>query len=340
MKDSTNSDIDTRKSDHIRLCLDDLSQGTAPLFESVQIPYLALPELNLSDVQTTFKIKDKVLSQPLIISSMTGGTKHGKTINANLATAAEQTQVALGIGSQRIAIEKPEVIETFRVIRQNAPTAFVFANMGAIQLNYGYSIDHYRRVIDMIEADAIYLHINPLQEAIQPGGDTNYQGLLLKISKLISAIDTPVFVKEVGHGIDAATAQALIDMGVYGIDVAGTGGTSYSWVESKRANNEDFAKWFKNIGVSTEDAIRSIAPLKKNCLLVASGGIRSPIEGYKSHILGANLYASTRPFLAKSMLSAEAVITEINSWQKALQICQFVGGQKHWDNPKKAPLQP
>lgn len=329
-KSSNQDDIVSRKADHIKLCLDDSSQDTADLFSDVQIPYRALPECNLEDVSTETTLLGKKLSQPLIISSMTGGTTHGIKINTNLAKAAESQQVALGVGSQRIAIENPEAIKTFSVIRKHAPTALVFANMGAIQLNYGYGLSEFQRVVDMIQADAIYLHINPLQEAIQPGGDTDYKDLSKKIAALVKKISVPVFIKEVGHGIDLDTAKMMIGAGVAGIDVAGVGGTSYAWVEANRAENQDFAEWFKTVGIRTDQAIRQIAPVKKNTTLVASGGIRNPVQGYKAHLLGADLYASTRPFLQASLEDSQAVVQEIQKWQIALQIAMFSAGQTKW----------
>jgi isopentenyl-diphosphate delta-isomerase len=328
------NDITRRKGDHIRLCLDDNSQSHLPLFADVPLPYCALPDCNLDEVSTTVTLFGKTLSQPLIISSMTGGTEHGTTINTNLARAAEATQVALGVGSQRIALEKEEAVATFKAIRQHAPTAFIFANMGAVQLNYGYTIDHYRRVVDMIGADALYLHLNPLQEAIQPGGDTRYKGLANKMTNLIKQIDVPVFIKEVGHGIDTHTAQTLLAAGAAGIDVAGVGGTSYAWVEAQRAHNDSFGEWFKEFGLSTEQAIRDIAAIKGQGLVIASGGIRTPILGYKAHLVGADLYASTQPFLSAALVSTEAVIAAIEQWQQALQIAMFTTNTPKWEYNK------
>jgi len=324
------AEISSRKGEHIKLCLDSESQGKESLFPGVNLPYAALPEINLDDVSTAVNLFGSELSQPLIISSMTGGTEHGNKINTNLAIAAQASQVALGVGSQRIGLENPEAAKSFEVFRRHAPSAFILANMGAIQLNNGYGVDHYRKVIEMVQADAIYLHINPLQEALQPGGDSNYAGLLSKITDLVKRLDVPVFIKEVGHGIDLKTAQALIDAGVAGIDVAGVGGTSYAWVEAKRANNNDFAEWFKDLGITTEQSIRAIAPIKGSAKLVASGGIRSPIEGYKAHLIGADLYASTRPFLQAALVSSDAVNDVIENWQRGLRVAMFATGTASW----------
>lgn len=312
------------------MCLNDESQSTYDLFHDVEIPYRALPEINLTDVSTEVRLGKKLLSQPLIISSMTGGTQHGVTINTNLAKAAEAEQVALGVGSQRIALEKPEARKTFAVIRQHAPTAFIFANVGAVQLNYGYGVKELMEMVAMVGADALYLHLNPLQEAIQPGGDTNYKDLSKKIAAVIKKIKVPVFVKEVGHGLDVRSAKHLVQAGVAGLDVAGVGGTSYAWVEANRAYNDDFATWFKELGIRTDQAIAQLAPIKKQATLVASGGIRNPVQGYKVHLLGADLYASTRPFLQASLESSEAVQAELRKWQQGLQITMFTAGQKNW----------
>lgn len=324
-------DITARKVDHIRLCQDENSQSNIDLFADVEIPYRALPECNLSDVSTEVTLLGKKLRQPLIISSMTGGSKHSVKINTNLAIAAEAEQVALGVGSQRIALEKPEAASSFTIIREHAPTTFVFANMAAIQLNYGYTVKDYQQVVDMIQADALYLHINPLQEAIQPGGDADYKDLAKKIADVIKKLHVPVFIKEVGHGIDLNSARMMMDAGAAGIDVAGVGGTSYAWVESKRATNADFANWFKGIGIRTDQAVRDIAAIKKkDAILVASGGIRNPVQAYKAHLLGADLYASTRPFLTASLKSGDAVIAELQNWQSGLQITMFSCGKTTW----------
>lgn len=312
------------------MCLNDQSQGEIDLFADVEIPYKALPEINLDDVSTEITLHGKTLRQPLVISSMTGGTQHAVTINTNLAKAAETEQVALGVGSQRIALEKPEARASFELVRKHAPTAFIFANIGAVQLNYGYGLKELEQMVKMIRADALYLHLNPLQEAVQPGGDTHNKGLAKKIAAVVNKLSVPVYVKEVGHGLDVESAKRLLAAGVAGLDVAGVGGTSYAWVEANRAHNDDFANWFKELGVRTDTAVAQLAPLKKSATLIASGGIRNPVQGYKAHLLGADLYASTRPFLQASLESSEAVITKLQKWQRGLQITMFSAGQKRW----------
>ncbi len=325
-------DIQARKGDHIRLCLDPRSQAEDAVFEAYHLPYTALPELALGDVDTSFKLCGKRLAMPLIIASMTGGSEHGRAINTNLAIAAERCGVAMALGSQRIGLEKQDAKDTFELVRKHAPTACIIANMGAVQLDYGHGVESYRKVVDMVQADALYLHLNPLQEALQPGGDTDFRGLLEKIQKLVASVGVPVFVKEVGHGISGDVARMLFDVGVQAVDVAGVGGTSYAWVEAERSHNDDFARWFKTFGIPTDQAVIQCAQAKitKSQLVIASGGVRSPLDGLKAHALGADLFSAATPFLAPAMDSAEAVIEVIENWKKGLQIAMFAAGAKDW----------
>lgn len=333
------SDIAERKQAHLDLCLKEASQTGRPLFAKWRLPYRALPEVDLAQVSTQTELFGKTLSQPLIIASMTGGVEHAQKINANLAIAAETTKVGLGVGSQRIALEKVEAEATFRQMRQLAPTAVLFANMGAIQLNNGRSLDDYRRVVEMIGADGLYLHLNPLQEAIQPGGDTNYGGLLDKIGDLVHEIGVPVWVKEVGHGLDVATARALVDRGVAGIDSAGVGGTSWAWVESQRAAKPELAAWFKDFGHPTDELIEAYRGLAKSVQIVASGGIRSPIEAIKARALGADFYSLAQPFLAPALASPQAVIDFIETFAQGLKIVLFGCGCVSWEQAKTLAME-
>lgn len=331
-KSNNLDDIQTRKGDHIRLCLDPESQGQGSVFDKYTLPYSALPEMSLDDIDTSYKLFGKKLQTPLIIASMTGGSEHGRAINTNLAMAAEECGVAMGLGSQRIGLEKQDAKDTFELVRKHAPNAFIAANMGAVQLNYGHGVDSYRRVVDMVQADALYLHLNPLQEALQPGGDINWSGLLDKIQKLVDGVGVPVLVKEVGHGISGEIAKTLFEIGVKAIDVAGVGGTSYAWVEARRSHNENFANWFKTFGIPTDQSVIQCnqARKDKNRLIIASGGIRSPIDGLKCRTLGADLFSAATPFLKPAMESPEATIETIQNWQKGLQIAMFATGTKNW----------
>ncbi|OGD09548.1 type 2 isopentenyl-diphosphate Delta-isomerase [Candidatus Amesbacteria bacterium RIFOXYB1_FULL_44_23] len=324
------ADISQRKQQHLELALQNESQGRGELFSDVQLPYKALPEIGLNDVSTEVELLGKKIKQPLIIGSMTGGVEHGKLINANLATAAAECGVAMGVGSQRAALVKDEVRETYTVVRKFAPEIVVFANMGAVQLNYGRGVEDCKQIVDMVNADGLYLHVNPMQEALQPEGDTNFRLLIPKIEKLIKEIQVPVFVKEVGSGIDVDAAQKLVEIGVSGIDVAGVGGTSWTWIEGKRLKNENLTKWFADFGYRTDELIPKLAMVKQKAKLVASGGIRSPIQGLKAHLLGADYYSAAWPFLRPAMESAEHTIALIKDWEKGLRIAMFGCGMEKW----------
>lgn len=296
--------------------------------------------MSLHDVDASYKLCGKTLQMPLIIASMTGGSEHGRAINSNLARAAEQCGVAMGVGSQRIGLEKQDAKGTFELVRKYAPTAFIVANMGAVQLNYGHTIDSYRKVVDMIRADALYLHLNPLQEALQPGGDTDFRDLVKKMQHLVDRIGVPVFVKEVGHGISQEVARTLFEIGVKAVDVAGVGGTSYAWVEAERSHNEDFAAWFKEAGIPTDQSIimASKARSKEGQLVVASGGVRSPVDGLKARMLGAALFSAAIPFLGPAMHSAEELVSVIENWKRGLRVAMFSAGVADWNAARELTI--
>ncbi len=322
--------IEKRKQAHIDLCLEPDSQSNEPSFKDYILPYRALPELDLKTIQLQTKLFNKTVSQPLIIGSMTGGSQHAKSINTHLAIAAEEKQVALGVGSQRIALELQDAKETFELVRKHAPTTVLFANMGAVQLNYGRGIEDYQRVVDMIQADGLYLHLNPLQEAIQPEGDTNFSGLLDKIADLVKKVSVPVFVKEVGHGLDPVTAQALIERGVAGVDCSGVGGTSWAWVEAKRRGNTDYETWFRSVGYPTDALCEAYQSLSGNVVKVVSGGVRSPEEIVKARTFGMDFYSMAQPFLRPALESEQAVVDAIERYEQAVKITLFSCGCNSW----------
>jgi isopentenyl-diphosphate delta-isomerase len=230
--------LQQRKADHILINLEkDVRSALTSGLERYRFVHEALPELNLEDVDTSLALFGRRLAAPILVSSMTGGTEQAGTINRRLAEAAQEMRVAMGVGSQRTAFEHEEQTGSFQV-RKYAPDILLFANLGAVQLNYGYDIDHCRRAVEMIGADALYLHLNPVQEAVQEGGDTDFSGLAAKIAAVCRALPVPVIVKEVGWGIAQRTAKLLTECGVAAIDVAGAGGTSWSQVEMHRAATE------------------------------------------------------------------------------------------------------
>ena len=304
----------TRKADHLRICLEDnvqfdrLTNG----LDKYRFDHSCLPELNLADVDLRTKFLGKVLQAPLLISSMTGGTERAKIINSRLAIAAQKYGLAMGVGSQRIAVENPQVAHTF-AMRSLAPDAMLFANLGAVQLNYTYGLEQCLRVVDILEADALILHLNPLQECIQPRGDTNFKGLLQKIERLCQQIDVPVIAKEVGNGISQTMATKLIEVGVNAIDVAGAGGTSWAKVESERAENNlqrRLGRTFADWGISTADCIVKIRQQYSELPLIASGGLRNGMEAAKAIALGADLAGLAFPFL-QAADESEAAVDEL-----------------------------
>lgn len=313
MKVSTDISTQTqsRKADHIRICLEEDVQcrQTTNGLEKYRFTHCCLPEIDCDDIDISTNFLGKHLNAPLLISSMTGGTEQAKMINYRLAEVAQHYKIAMGVGSQRVAVEKPQVSDTF-AIRKLAPDAMLFANLGAVQLNYACGFDECMQIIDILEADALILHLNPLQECIQPRGDKNFQGLLDKINVLCSKLTIPVIAKEVGNGISAVMAQKLIAAGVKAIDVAGAGGTSWAKVEGERAETpmqQRLGRTFADWGLPTADCISSIRGLTKEVPLIASGGLRDGLEVSKALALGANIAGLAMPFLQAAAESEAAV---------------------------------
>ncbi len=301
----------TRKADHIRICLEEDVQchQTTNGLERYRFTHCCLPELDYNDINISTTFLGKHLGAPLLISSMTGGTEQAAMINQRLAQVAQHYKIAMGVGSQRVAVEKPQVADTFAV-RKYAPDVLLFANLGAVQLNYKYGLDECLQVIDILEADALILHLNPLQECIQPKGDTNFGGLLDKISKLCSQLKVPVIAKEVGNGISAVMAEKLIAAGVTAIDVAGAGGTSWAKVESERAENalqRRLGRTFADWGLPTAECITSIRAIAPNIPLIASGGLRHGLDVAVAIALGADIAGLAMPFLQAAAVSEAAV---------------------------------
>lgn len=300
-----------RKADHLRICLDEdvqCRQVTTGL-ERYRFTHCCLPEIDRQDIDLTTTFLGKALGAPLLISSMTGGTDHAKAINYRLATVAQHYRLAMGVGSQRVAVEQPDVSRTFAV-RAVAPDISLFANLGAVQLNYRYGLDECRRVVDDLEADALILHLNPLQECIQTNGDTNFGGLLAKIAVLCETLPVPVIAKEVGNGISAAMAVRLMEAGVAAIDVAGAGGTSWALVESERATDDRqrrLGKTFADWGLPTAECLTEVRAIAPHIPLIASGGLRDGLEAAKAIALGADLAGMALPFLQAAHESEEAL---------------------------------
>ena len=319
-----------RKSDHIRINLEEdvnFRQLTTGL-ENYHFLHQALPEIDLAEVDTSVFFLGKKLKTPLLISSMTGGTERAQMINRTLAEAAEVSGIAMGVGSQRVAIEDPFLTDTFQV-RPIAPGTVLLANLGVVQLNYGYTVEHCQRAVDMIEADGLILHFNALQEAIQPEGDTNFSGLLVKIEQICKTLSVPVIAKEVGWGVSEDTARRLVEAGIFAIDVAGAGGTSWSQVEMYRARSEArrrIAATFVDWGIPTVEALLAVKRANPTTPIIASGGLRSGLDLAKCIALGATLGGMAGPFLKAAVKSLTAVLEEIEITRTELQIAMFAIG--------------
>ena len=319
-----------RKADHLRICLEEdieFHKNTHGL-EKYHFTHCCLPELDLGEIDLTTTFLGKKLRSPLLVSSMTGGTELAKVVNYRLAEVAESYQLAMGVGSGRVILENPEVIPTFAV-RAIAPTIPLFANMGAVQLNYGYGVDQCRKLVDILEADALILHINPLQECIQPRGDVNFRGLLEKIAQLAAKLPVPIIAKEVGNGISGVMAAQLIAAGVGAIDVAGAGGTSWAKVEGERAENSLQARLgetFRDWGIPTAECLVQVRAVDAAIPLIASGGLRNGLEVAKAIALGADLAGLALPFLKVATESTQAIEDLVEVLLAELRTTMFCTG--------------
>ncbi len=322
--------LERRKADHIRINLDeDVASRLSSGLERYRFMHEALPELNADAIDLSQPVFGKTLRAPLLVSSMTGGTEQARWINRNLAAAAQQMGVAMGVGSTRAAVEHPELSDTFRV-RDLAPDVLLLANIGAVQLNYGFTVDQCRKAIELMDADALILHLNPMQEVLQPEGDVNWAGLLPKMAAVVRALQAdgkPVVVKEVGWGISPRAARDLAGIGVSAIDVAGAGGTSWSQVEMYRAQTEvqrRIAEAFVDWGIPTAESIAHVRAAAPGIPIFASGGLTNGVDGAKCIALGATLFGLARLFLKAATLSTDAVVDEfavILGQLRAVMLC-------------------
>jgi isopentenyl-diphosphate Delta-isomerase len=323
--------IQSRKNDHIRINLKaDVASGFTTGLEIYTLEHCALPEFDLKVIDTSCKVLGHTLHLPLLISSMTGGSEDGKKVNRHLAEAAQKKGIAMGLGSQRPMLEHPELADTFEV-RKFAPDILLLGNIGAVQFNYGLSVNQCRKLVEAVGADGLILHLNPLQEAVQPEGETNFTGLLKKINELCRSVTFPVIVKEVGWGLSAKVARQLIDSGVSALDVAGAGGTSWTQVEANRIDEEkakrialDFREW----GIPTALSLLEVRRANKRIPVFASGGIRNGIEIAKCIALGANLCGMAGRLLHAATVSTEQVVAEIEVVERELRIAMFATGCK------------
>lgn len=337
MQQNSSDNIPIRKKEHLELCLTDkvAFKNKTTGFEKYEFVHCAITEVDLSKIDFKMKFFNKVIDYPFLISCMTGGTAEAENINAKLAIAASQLQIPIGVGSQRQALENKEYLNSYKIIRKNAAGVPVLGNLGAAQVSKMKSADQIKYLIDLIEADAFVIHVNPLQELVQKHGESDFKGLLKSIEKICKKIDIPIIVKEVGAGINKAAASALIDAGVKAIDVAGAGGTSWAGVEILRnrgrnnSPNPDGEDLFWDWGLPTSYCIRTIAKLKKkkDFLLIGSGGINSASDAAKALALGADMVGSARIILQTlDKNGIDGVVALINSWFALIRQIMFLTG--------------
>lgn len=335
------TELVNRKSDHIKINLEqDVRSALTTSLEKYRFVHEALPELDLERVDASLRLFGRRLAAPILISSMTGGTAKAGVINLRLAEAAQEVGVAMGVGSQRAALEHPEQAATFQV-RRAAPDILLFANLGAVQLNHGYTLDHCRRAVEMIEADALILHLNPLQEAVQDKGDTNFAGLAKKIEEICKKMEVPVIAKEVGWGISERTAKLLAACGVSAIDVAGAGGTSWSQVEMHRAPDEftrQLAAAFVGWGIPTAESILNVKRAVPKMTVFASGGLKDGLDIAKCIALGATLGGMAGNFLKTASLSTGKAIELIKLTKRQIEVAMFACGAGNLDELRKDRL--
>lgn len=333
---------ENRKTEHIRINLEKNVQfpHLTTGLENYRFLHQALPELNLSEVDTSVTLFGKKLAAPIVISSMTGGAEMAHKINQNLAEAAQVHGIAMGLGSQRAAIEKADLAYSYQV-RNVAPDILLFANLGAVQLNYKYGISQCQRAVDMIEADALILHFNVLQEAVQPEGDTNFAGLLSKVEQICKQISVPVIAKEVGWGFSEQNVRDLATAGVAAIDVAGAGGTSWSEVEYHRAPtafHARVARSFADWGIPTAEAIQYAVKGASNLPVIASGGLRDGIDIAKCIALGASIGGMAGPFLKAANQSVEEVDQLIRETVAQFRISMLCSAAQNVAQLQQTPL--
>jgi len=328
------SGIEKRKMRHIRVSLEEEVEGDIGTgFQDVRLIHRALPEIDLDDVDTSTKLFGRRLSAPLIISAITGGTQEAKEINEVLATVAEEKGIGIGVGSQRIAVEQPKADHTFTVVREKAPNALVIGNIGCPQLSLGWGVEEAERCIEMVEADALAVHMNPLQEAVQLGGDTNYSGVLGKVRELAGALDTPIVMKETGCGVAHEEAVKMEEAGAAAVDVSGVGGTSWSAVEYHIAkevgkrDQEHLGQAMWSWGIPT--AVSVVETSQSTGLkVISSGGVRTGAEIAKSIALGADAAGMAKPFLEKAVEGRDQLAEYVDHMVQELRVVMFLTGAR------------
>lgn len=322
-----------KKDDHIFLCMSQkVDSSISAGFENYVFEHNALPEINFSDIDISTKFLGRKLSMPLMISSMTGGGRLSNKINKALAELANDFLIGLSVGSQKCAFNDKDAAKSFQRLRTYAPNIPIISNLGASQLNYGFGLEECKKAIDMIDADAITFHLNPLHEVFQSNGTTKFSGLLSKIEKICEKIEIPVIIKEVGYGISLPVARKLIDAGVSIIDVAGAGSISWTEVEKNRSSDiviHESAKSFIDWGIPTAQCIKEISENIKNASIIASGGVNTGVKLAKSIALGASMCGNASEFLRHAIESRSACENYIETLKFELKTVMFCTGCKN-----------
>lgn len=330
-----------RKDEHIKIALSEDVEVGSTLLDEVTIIHNALPEINIDEVDISVEIFRKKLNAPLIVGALTGGTRLSAKINDVLSRIVEKFCIGMYVGSQRVGIERPETRWTFEVVKKNAPNALKIANLGAPQiakLDEKKLIDWCLDAVNMINADALSIHLNPAQEVFQPEGEPQFRDVLSKIKYIVKNIDVPVIVKEVGSGISKEVAEKLSQIGVQGLDVAGYGGTSFILIESIRNNVlREVAKNFKSWGIPTAVSICEVREVFQG-IVIASGGIRSGLDGVKALTLGSNVFSMSRPFLIHALKGLEEVESFVQKVINEVKIAMFLSGTRKIEELWKVPI--
>jgi len=338
-------ETEKRKADHIKICLNEKAQARKATagFEDIQFIHRALPEIDKHKIDLSTTVFGHKFSAPLIVGAMTGGTAKATSINAAIAEAVEKLQLGMGVGSQRAAIENSKLEKTFSIVRKKAPTAFLIANIGGIQLVHGYGLKEVKKSLEMIDADAVAIHLNALQEAVQPEGQTNFKGVLAKIGEIAGELDKPVIVKETGSGIAAEDAKKLEAAGVKAIDIAGTGGTSFAAVEYYRAKGQEnsmqhfLGDAFWDWGIPTVVSLAEITQTVR-IPVIASGGVRTGMDIAKALALNACLASVSQPALQAAVKGAKDTENKLSLLIEELRNVMFLVGAEKVENLAKVPV--
>ena len=336
-------EIEKRKADHIKICLNEAAQAREVTtgFEDVQFVNRALPEVDKQKIDLSTTVLDHKFSAPLIVGAMTGGTAEAMRINSAIAEAVEHLNLGMGVGSQRAAIEDPKLEKTFAVARKKAPNAFLIANIGGVQLVHGYGVKEVKKAVEMIEADAVAVHLNALHEAVQPEGQTDFKGVLARIGAVARALDTPVIVKETGCGIGAEDASKLEAAGVKAIDVGGVGGTSFAAVEYHRSEATRMEHLLGGVfwdwGIPTAVSLVETAQTVK-IPVFASGGVRSGVDVAKALALNASLASVSLPVLQTAVEGAKETENLLSLFIEELKNVMFLVGAGNVPQLAKTPV--